>query len=201
MASQILKYASVPALLVLLTGCFSYMPLASVPPPGTDVRVRLTVGGALRLSELDMTAEREYEGELVSVNERELLLSIARVTSPAGIGGSRVLQDHMAFLRDEIELVEERRVSVWRTSLLTAALATALGMLIQEAVSGGGGENAPPSTNPGTIGAAILPELGPMPCAIPEHHGSRRYYSLGTLVRRDLRVRIQPALLRPGFAV
>ena len=173
MAWQILKYASGPALLVLLAGCFSYAPLASVPPPGTDVRVRLTVAGALRLSELDMTTEREYEGELVSVNEREILLSVARVASTAGIGGSRVLQDHMAFLRDEIERVEERRVSVWRTSLLTAALVTALGMLIHQAVGSGGGENAPPPTNPGTIGAAILPEFGPMPYAIPGHRGVR----------------------------
>ena len=167
MASPRLKYASVPALLVMLAGCFSYVPLASVPPPGTEVRVRLTVAGALRLSELDMAAEREHEGELVSVNEREILLSVARVTSVAGIGRTRVLQDHMAFLRDEIERVERRQVSVWRTSLLTAALGTALGMLIHEAVSSGGGENTPPTTNPGTIGAATLPERVPMPDAIP----------------------------------
>ena len=156
MASPRLKYASIPALLVLLAGCFSYVPLASVPPPGTEVRVRLTVGGALRLSELDMTAEREYEGELVSVNEREILLSVARVTSASGIGRTRVLQDHMAFLRDEIERVERRQVSVWRTSLLTAALATALGVLIHEAVGSGGEENTPSTTNPGTIGAATF---------------------------------------------
>ena len=173
MASQILKYASGPAMLVLLAGCFSYAPLASVPSPGTDVRVRLTVAGALRLSELDMTSEREYEGELVSVNDREILLSVARVTSTSGIGGSRVLQDHMAFLRDEIERVDERRVSVWRTSLLSAALATALGMLIHEAVGSGGGENTPPPTSPGTIGAVILPEGDPIPLAIPGHGGVR----------------------------
>lgn len=160
-------------MLVLLAGCFSYAPLTSLPPPGTDVRVHLTVAGALRLSELDMTAEREYEGELVSADEREILLSVTRVASTAGIGGGRVLQDHMAFLRDEIERVERRRLSIWRTSLVTAALATALGMLIHEAVGSGGGESTPPRTNPGTVGAAILPELGPMPYAKPEHRGVR----------------------------
>jgi len=167
MASQILKCASLPALLVLLAGCFSYAPLASVPPPGTDVRVRLTVAGALRLDDLDMTAEREYEGELVSVSEREIILSVPRVTNAAGIGGGRVLQDHMAFLRDEIERVEARRVSIWRTSLLTTALATALGMLIHQAIGSGGEENAPSPTNPGTIGAVSPPALGPLPDAIP----------------------------------
>lgn len=171
MASKILKYASGPAMLVLLAGCFSYTPLASVPPPGTDVRIRLTVAGALRLSELDMTADREYEGELVSVDEREILLSVARVASTAGIGGGRVLQDHMAFLRDEVERVEQRRLSIWRTSLVTAALATALGMLIHEAVGSGGGENTSPRTNPGTVGAAILPEQGPILFAIPGRGG------------------------------
>lgn len=127
------------------------------------MRIRLTVAGALRLSELDMTSEREYEGQLVSVNDRQILLSVARVTSTAGIGGSRVLQDHMAFPRDEIERVDERRVSIWRTSLLTAALGTALGMLIHEAVGSGGGENTPSPTSPGTIGAVVLPEWEPMP--------------------------------------
>ena len=162
MACQILKYASAPALLVLLAGCFSYGPLDSVPPPGTDVRIRLTIGGTLRLSELTMTAEREYEGELVSANEREILLSVARVTSATGVGRSRVLQDHMVFLRGEIERLEGRRLSVWRTSLVTAALAGGLGILIKEAVGSGGG-GAPPPGDPGTVGAAILPGLGPVP--------------------------------------
>ena len=173
MAWQILKYASAPALLVLLAGCFSYGPLDSVPPPGTDVRIRLTVGGAVRLSELTMTAEREYEGELVSVNEREILLAVARVTSAAGIGRGRVLQDHIAFLRGEIEHVEERRLSFWRTSVLTAALVSAFGILIQKAISSGGGENAPPPGDPGVVGAAILPGVGSMPYIIPGHHRAR----------------------------
>jgi len=106
---------------VVLAGCYTYRPLASVeaamPPAGTPVQVRLTTAGATALVNEIGPDILYLQGQTVSADSATLTLAVAEAET-----ARRITIDwkgeHVTLPREAIASVEQRKLAVGATALI-----------------------------------------------------------------------------------
>ncbi len=115
--------AFVVVVLMVLSGCYSYVPVAvSGPPPGTRANLVLTDEGTVEMARLVGPRAQAIEGDVVSANGESLILAVRRVERRDGIEefwkGEQVTVPRAA-----VATFTERKLSRTRTVLFTAGAA------------------------------------------------------------------------------
>lgn len=144
------RRALVAGVLVLATGCYSYVPgrLESVQP-GEAVRVRLTREEAERLEPVRISDMRYMDGVVVQRSGSELLVD-THVGSLDPQRGRRALIQRINIPLTEIQEVELRRRDYLKTGAVVGGFALATTVVILAARGGGIG---------GRDGGGDLPEF------------------------------------------
>jgi hypothetical protein len=107
---------------LLLVGCYTYRPLATlVPPPGERVSAQLTTDGSR-----DLTGEigpeiLHVEGDVLSADSSSLDLQVLEIESFRGIR-SDWHGEHVKLPRQAVAGLQERRLSIGGTTLLSGVL-------------------------------------------------------------------------------
>lgn len=112
-----------PALAMLGAACTAFTPVAVTPSlQSNPVRVQLNDQGTVGLASLLGLAPAELEGEVESVTDSVLVLSVSQVTAVSGVAQTWNGERASIPLRD-VSSVALRRTSVARSVLLTGVLA------------------------------------------------------------------------------
>jgi hypothetical protein len=134
-------------MLLTLSGCAIYIPHppADPPPPGTDIRARLTDPGAVRVTGLFGLPIRELEGRILELSPDSLrfaLLSAQEYKLPWN------QEQELSLAWSEVVTLEEKRIDRRRTALFVAGAGTLTGVLIaalfRAATRNEGQEELPP---------------------------------------------------------
>jgi hypothetical protein len=117
------------ALVAFLTACSVYIPQpVDVPPPqGTEVRVRLTTAGAVRVSQLLGRPTEEIQGQILEANGDSLglsLISASEYRRPWDVAES------LTVAREEYFQLDERRLDRKRTALFVGGVGVMSGIVI-----------------------------------------------------------------------
>lgn len=137
------------ALLVVLSGCYTYTTLPpSGPRIGEQVRVRISGAEAERLEAVVGVRNRAVEGELVGQADSSLALALPLPGASAEGTFSQQAQQRIVIPRAEVQGVEVRRLDKLRTSILigsavvaVAAIAVAKGTTLLGSNGPGSGPN------------------------------------------------------------
>jgi hypothetical protein len=126
---------------LLLSGCYRYVPVAAAPAPGAEVRLYLTPDGASRLAPALGPQTAIVAGRVEASRDEGVSLVMSSTTKAYGATtrwiGERVTIPAAAIARGERRVLDRRR------SLLAGAgvaLATAAGYAVLRAVRGGGAD-------------------------------------------------------------
>jgi len=141
----------VAVLMLGLAGCYHFVPLnQETPIPGEHIRVRLSPGAAMGLTERLGQQVRTVEGPLISSLGDSLSLDVGWGGLYAGtpFEGRR---ETLSFSADAIVEVERRELSRTRTGVV-GGLVLAATVLVIQAISGGGGR-------PGRDGTGAPPQF------------------------------------------
>jgi hypothetical protein len=130
-------------LLSLLTGCFSYGPVGSVPvAPGTAVRARLNAPTDIRLTNVSVNNAVQVNGEVVSEERDTLGLSVFSLRALGGLEFPAA-GETVRIARARIAGLERRRVDLLRSAALVGAVAAVASLAFSAfstgSSSGGGG--------------------------------------------------------------
>ncbi|MGH7483661.1 MAG: hypothetical protein ACRELV_16055 [Longimicrobiales bacterium] len=123
----------------LLTACYAYTPVQSVEP-GMAVRARLTAAAAVRESESRNEVVREVEGLVVRADADSLALDILLVRGQSG-GRTIEFRDTLNLMRLEVETLQAREFSAWRTAAAVAGVGLLGAVMIDQLSAGGEGED------------------------------------------------------------
>lgn len=143
-----MRVAGLLPLLLLTTGCYSYVPTAAdTLRPGTDVRARLSPAGVATLAEAVPSAPRVVEGKVVERGDGGLLLEVPATTFERGVR-LETLHQRVRIAEKDILEVELKRLDRGRTGLVVAGgVAAAVVTFLQLRGDPGEGEQRP---GPGT---------------------------------------------------
>lgn len=137
-------------LCLLLNGCFSYAPAQSTPGRAARVRVALVAPADFRLLEYTANEVVVADGEMVSADDREVVLSATRLQARSGyefVGHGETI----TIPRSNVASLQRKRIAPLQSALLAGAVAAVvvLSTRLFEAVRGGdgGGEKPPPPPN------------------------------------------------------
>lgn len=123
-------------LLVLVSGCYGYYPIAESSPAGHEVQVTLTDSGAMVLARQVGPFADELNGRLVNASGNELVLSMSSVHQRDG-NETSWRGERVAVPKPLVARLEERRFSRARTTLFSGAMAVAL-VAMRQAFQGPG---------------------------------------------------------------
>jgi hypothetical protein len=127
------------------TGCFSYAPVQTTPPPGAQVAVEVTDEGRVALNEKIGPGVVRLEGTLAGVDGDELLLDASAVRQVRGyisdLGGVRVRLPQRFVTR-----MDERRLSRTRTLLVIGGVVAIVAGFFAVKING---RNTPGEEEPG----------------------------------------------------
>ena len=137
----------VPLLLPLTLGCYTYVPadLAAVPL-GSHLRAVVDQTTADRLQAAYGTSGTTLDGRLVARDGDVLTLSVPSVPLGSPLGTHALYQQVPVAVPDVVG-AERRRLNGFRTGVVLAAGAAAVGVIAARALSGGTG-----GTSSGTTG-------------------------------------------------
>jgi hypothetical protein len=132
---------SVSALLLgtlALGGCFSYAPVspATVPPPATAVRVRLSRPMDFPISDVTVRDVVELQGEVVQSQDTSMLLSVFGLRSQTGYGVD-ASGETVAFPRTAVVGLSQKRISPWRSAVFVGVIVAGAVGLKATGVAGG----------------------------------------------------------------
>lgn len=150
-------------LLILgLSGCYTYQPLERAPEPGDRIRARLTVEAAVRRSRMMGEQVNAVSGEVEAVDddgEISLLMPLNRTAEQ--IARRQELNQRLSLAVADVEALEIRELSLWRTTALGAGLAAIGSVALQSTLTGGseGSEGGGGGTTFSLI-VDLLPFLG-----------------------------------------
>lgn len=121
----------IPALatVLLLAACSVYIPqpLETPPPPGAEVRVKLTTPGAVRVSRLFGQPIQELQGRILETSRDSLALSLI---STEEYGRPWDAADTLMVAREEYFQLDEKRLDGKRTALLVGGVGVVSGVVI-----------------------------------------------------------------------
>src|SRR4051812_39123990 len=118
------------ALGALLSGCYTYTPLDSAaPPPGSNVRARLSAPAAARIApSLGGTDARLVTGLVVDAQPTALTLEIPTV--PAGTATAQTgLFQRVTLSRTDVLELERRTLDKQRTGVVVGAALVGAGVI------------------------------------------------------------------------
>ena len=142
--------------LLLLGGCTVYVPLDPdvAPPPGTNVRARLTTPGAVRVSDRVGSPVQEVEGEVLSFRGDSLGLSLMATTE---YGRPWDSAEMLTLSTLEISRLEEKRLDRRRTAFLAGGVGVVSGVIVAALFNAAGSSK---DDDPGGgIDAILIPFL------------------------------------------
>ena len=117
--------AFVVVVVLVLMGCYSYVPVAvSGPPPGARANLVLTDEGTVEMARLVGPSTRAIEGDVVSANGEGLVLAVRRLERRDGIE-EFWKGEQVTVPRTAVATYTERRLSRTRTVLFGAGVAAA----------------------------------------------------------------------------
>lgn len=111
---------------LLLCGCYVSVPVNTPSPAlGTKVEVTLTDDGSQSLARYLGRNVTGVDGRLVSANDSSLSLSVSQVSLSDG-DDQFWKGEQVALPRNAIAAIRQKKLSVWRSSLLAGALLAAV---------------------------------------------------------------------------
>lgn len=132
------------ATVVVLTGCYSYIPLEGPAPVGSEVRAHLTDEIALKESELTGVLTQDYSGRVMAVTSDSLMLSIISARA-VGAAQTQTARRIVGLPMTGVDGLEERKLSGVRTALAVAgggaAVVAIVGGILTVGGNGGGDDN------------------------------------------------------------
>ena len=134
------------ALLLLSTGCFSYLPVTSASDvgPGISVRARISPTASAQIAPLlGATDARRLDGTLITQSADTLIVEVPIVIQDAREFGHTPNQRVSIARRDLIEL-EVRRIDRLRTGAVAGAAAVVIGSVLVSAMKSDGGKEPLP---------------------------------------------------------
>lgn len=140
---RLLAFAS-----LLLCGCYVTVPVNTPSPAlGSNVVVQLTDDGSHSLAQYLGRHVTGVDGKLVSTSDSSLSLSVSQVSLSDG-DDQFWKGEQVALPRNAIATIKQKKLSVWRSSLLAGALlaAVATAGTISSSGAGGARSNPPGST-------------------------------------------------------
>jgi hypothetical protein len=142
--------------LVLLagSGCYTFQPATDVQP-GLDVRTRLNVEAALRRSQGLDDPIRYIDGRVVEHGSESLSLDVL-IARSSSVFQQIEMRDTVTIMNTEIESILERRLSVGRTLLVSAAVVGGAIAVVAGINSIVGGTEEPPDDGNQTIVVPIF---------------------------------------------
>lgn len=144
------------AAVLSVAACSVYIPQPLDPPPpvGTQVRARLTMAGAVRISGLLSRPVQELEGQVLTVLGDSLGLGLLSATEYMRPWDS---VDTLNVARGEIYQWDRKRIDGKRTALIVGAVGVVSGMVIAALFNAASGsEDDEP---PGDIDGILIPIL------------------------------------------
>ena len=142
--------------LLVFSGCSIYLPadVDSPPPPGSNVRIRLTTEGAVRVSDEFGRPTREVEGKLLGLMGDSVGLGLLATTE---YGRPWELADTLWLGLGEVIHLDEKKIDRRRTTFLVGGVSLVTGVVVASLfrASGGSEEGDPP----GEIDGLMMPIL------------------------------------------
>jgi len=141
-----------PLVLLAAAGCYTFQPASDVRY-GADVRAQLNVEAAVRRSQSLNEPIRHVDGRVIERTPESLSLDVL-IARSSSVFQDVMIRDTVTLMTSEIETIFERRLSVWRTALVTVAVAGgAVAVVAGVSTIVGGNEEEP---DPGTP-ALVVP--------------------------------------------
>jgi hypothetical protein len=128
--------AATPPLLLLLGGCYTYVPVeTAIVPEGEQVRVHLTREGVLALPELDGREGPILTGAVASRSADRISIRVPVVIRREGFL-QNTLGQNVAVPLAQIERMETRKLSRSRTGLVVVGTAGVAALVVFKIVDG-----------------------------------------------------------------
>lgn len=138
---------------LLLSGCFSYLPVTDPGQlePGTSVRARVSPAAGARIAPLLGASDaRRLDGTLITNSTDTLIVEVPTVMTDAREFG-RTPNQRVSILKNELLELEVRRIDRLRTAAVVGSAAILAGTILvkslkgdpgKEPLPGGGGTDA-----------------------------------------------------------
>ena len=151
--SRATQCAGVGAMLLSVTGCYTYAPPVSTPAPGAEVAVVLTDRGRAALGERIGPEIDQLRGRLVSTNDTGVTVAMRESVTLRGVSAAWG-DERLTVNREQFATMRVKALSKGRTGVLAGTMGAVLGFFV---INGGfdiGGRNvdSDPSTPPGGPG-------------------------------------------------
>jgi hypothetical protein len=144
MSSQRLIIGAVIVSLIVVQGCYEYVPIESPPAPvGTLLELKISDPGRVGLAPRFGAGLDLVEGQLVAERDSEMTLKVLSVTNLDG-EHTRWSGETVNLNRGFVRSVKGKRLSPMRTTVLAAAGGAVLYALAARGLVGGGKD--PPDT-------------------------------------------------------
>jgi len=131
------------ALILCALGCYTFEPVALEElAPDMQVRARLTPAQAAEISEVLPDQDRLVEGTVLEGGTDQLLLLVPVATANRR-GRVETLSQRLGIPRSGLVEVELKQLDRWKTGVLGAAGAFAVGFVIYKSLTGGSSGSTP----------------------------------------------------------
>ena len=146
---------------LLSSACYTFLPTASTPPVGTDVRVTVSDAQALELTQQTGQLSRTVDGRLVGASGDSVFVSVVTLRLPSEISGSRQLRQSVGIPRTGVEALATRELSLLRSGVMAALGGTLVAVVVRQVRAGGNVDETPDDGNPiGTLVPIIRIPIG-----------------------------------------
>lgn len=136
--SSTLRLAALAALALGVSGCYTYQPLQGAPEPGDRIRARLTVEAAVRRSRMLGEQVDAVSGRVETVGpDGGLGLVIPLDRTREQIARRQEITQRLTLAMQDVESLEIRRLSAWRTGVLGVGVAALASVAVQRTITGG----------------------------------------------------------------
>jgi hypothetical protein len=140
-----MRWSCVPLAVVLLSGCFTYIPVEpGEVEPGVAVRARVSAAASERIAPLlGATEARRLDGKLITRGSDTLIVEVPTVVVDTREFG-RTPNQRVSIPRSDLVELEVRRLDRWRTAGILGGAAVVLGVTLTNALKGEPGKEPLP---------------------------------------------------------
>jgi hypothetical protein len=126
--------------LVVVFGCYSYMPIAPASAsPGTEIRAHITGAASDRVGPLLGSLEmRELNGRVLENDNGQMVADIELGTRPNVVASTGVMHRQVPLTPADFTSIESRNLDATRTALLVGGILAGVGVGVAAALHSGG---------------------------------------------------------------